>query len=727
MDLQGRETIGHKIASVTEPLVTFDNVGVEAGGRWLLRDISLSIGSSGLTFILGPNGAGKTLLLRIAHGLIAPTVGTVDWNGQPLQVARRRQAMVFQMPTLLRRTVLANVEYPLKTKGLKGAERRARALEALGWAELGPLAKQPARSLSGGEQQRLAVARAWAVGPDILLLDEPTANLDPTSTKRIEDLISLVQQDGTKIVMTSHDLGQARRLGNDILFLNRGRLVERGLASEFFTTPQTDAAKRFLQGELVPLRRKSAFLVLVCLCALVGWGAGKGERVKLGATTTFENSGLASHLLPMIEKATGVRVTLVINGTGQTLKLAERGDLDAILVHAKLREKAFVKAGLAIERSEIMWNEFVIVGPANDPAKISGLKSAAEALVRIEKAQSVFISRGDDSGTHLREMELWRSAKRDPKKFTPTWYRSSGSGMGTTLNIAVGAGGYALTDRATWLAFGNRAKHRILFEGDRRLINAYGFLLLNLNRHPHIKYEKARRLRDWLISPAGQKAITDFKIKGKQAYFRVATGYRTTVGHEPCCESHGDQQHDSLPPFQGVVVDEDHEQSSRRDQQRTFPAHDSYMPVDRGDGGPQTQGKSEVGDVGTDHVADRQIDGVALRRSYATHDHLGKRCAQPDNQRAHNYWGDLEMFGQAFSRGDGEIRTDREQGDATNERENCEHYWGWTLLVYLLAFPFWSGRVVFVSRGLSGFDVVGHRAQLWRDRLAFFDDTEKFR
>ena len=234
----------------SDTLVGFDGVGLDIKGRSILRELTFAISSENLTLILGPNGAGKSMLLRLIHSLIQPTAGTIRWVDETA-AHRDQQAMVFQKPVLLRRSVEANVAYPLKLKGHDKAGQATRAAEALDVAGLLDLAGQPARKLSGGEQQRLALARAWAIRPRLLLLDEPTAHLDPSSTKRIEDLVGLVKAGGTKVIMTCHDLAQARRLGDDVLFLNRGELVEVGVANAFFSEPTTDTARRFLAGDLI--------------------------------------------------------------------------------------------------------------------------------------------------------------------------------------------------------------------------------------------------------------------------------------------------------------------------------------------------------------------------------------------------------------------------------------------------------------------------------------------
>ena len=228
-----------------------EGVSYEVGGRALIRDVHCELRAGVRTVLLGPNGAGKSLLLRLCHGLLRPTRGHITWAGATARDTRRRQAMVFQRPVLLRRSAMANVAYPLALRGVARGERRARAARALKRAGLAALAERPARVLSGGEQQRLAIARAWVAEPEILFLDEPTSSLDPAATRAVEELILMVHAAGTKIVMTTHDLGQARRLGDEVLFLHGGRLIERGPAEAFFADPQTAEAAAFIKGDLL--------------------------------------------------------------------------------------------------------------------------------------------------------------------------------------------------------------------------------------------------------------------------------------------------------------------------------------------------------------------------------------------------------------------------------------------------------------------------------------------
>ncbi len=231
------------------PLVLEDLV-YEVGERRLLRGITAEIEAGLRTVILGPNGAGKSLLLRLCHGLLAPSHGRVEWRGLTAGAAIRDQAMVFQRPVMLRRSAAANVAYALAIRGVGRRLRWLRTGEMLARTGLTAKARVPARVLSGGEQQRLALARAWALAPQVLFLDEPTANLDPAATRAVEDVILEIQSSGTKIIMTTHDLGQARRLGQEILFLCEGRLVERNPADRFFAGPESPEAAAFIEGRL---------------------------------------------------------------------------------------------------------------------------------------------------------------------------------------------------------------------------------------------------------------------------------------------------------------------------------------------------------------------------------------------------------------------------------------------------------------------------------------------
>ncbi len=225
-----------------------EDVSFEAGGKRLIKDFSCRFEAGPRTVIIGPNGAGKSLLLRLCHGLIRPTAGRVRWQGAD---AAAKQAMVFQRPVMLRRSAAANVDYGLKLRGVPKQQRAAIVDDMLGRTGLRRLADRPARVLSFGEQQKLALARVWALKPEVLFLDEPTASLDPAATHAVEELIDAVHREGTRIVMTTHDLGQARRIADEVLFIHRGRLLERAPAARFFEKPQNDLAQAFVRGELL--------------------------------------------------------------------------------------------------------------------------------------------------------------------------------------------------------------------------------------------------------------------------------------------------------------------------------------------------------------------------------------------------------------------------------------------------------------------------------------------
>lgn len=230
--------------------LAFDRVGYRAAGTVLLDDVTFRLQSGTRSVILGPNGSGKSLSLRLAHGLLQPTSGKIAWSCDDARACALRQAMVFETPILLRRSARANVEYALSLHGVPRSERRVRAAEFLERTGLSSLAERRARVLSAGERQRLALARAWATAPEVLFLDEPTAALDPRATRAVEELILSIAQAGTKIVMTTHDLSQARRIAEDVLFFCEGRLLESGRADRFFETPESDEAQAFLRGDL---------------------------------------------------------------------------------------------------------------------------------------------------------------------------------------------------------------------------------------------------------------------------------------------------------------------------------------------------------------------------------------------------------------------------------------------------------------------------------------------
>ncbi len=241
--------------------------------------------------------------------------------------------------------------------------------------------------------------------------------------------------------------------------------------------------------------------------------------ITVASTTSTEQSGLFKHLLPIFEKKTGIQVRVVALGTGQALDMGKRGDADVVFVHAKALEEKFVAEGFGVKRFEVMYNDFVLVGPKSDPAKVGGTKDIVAALQKIKAAQAPFASRGDKSGTHFAELQLWKAAGVDMEKEKAAWYRSTGSGMGPTLNTAAGMNAYALTDRGTWLSFKNRGDLVISVQGDQRLFNQYGVILVNPAKHAHVKRADGQAFVDWVISPEGQKAIAEYKIGAEQLFF----------------------------------------------------------------------------------------------------------------------------------------------------------------------------------------------------------------
>ena len=262
--------------------------------------------------------------------------------------------------------------------------------------------------------------------------------------------------------------------------------------------------------------RLFAALALALLLAMPG--ARAGDFVTVASTTSTQNAGLFDHLLPLFEAETGIEVRVVAVGTGQALRLARNGDADLLLVHDTPSEEAFVADGYGSQRFDLMYNDFVVVGPAGDPAGIAGTDDAAAALAGIAAMKAPFVSRGDDSGTHRRERTLWAAAGVDPTGASGTWYREAGQGMGATLNTATMMEAYTLADRGTWLSMRGRLDLRILVEGDARLRNQYGVTLVSPERHPHVKAALARRFAEWLLSPAGQAAIDGFAIDGERLF-----------------------------------------------------------------------------------------------------------------------------------------------------------------------------------------------------------------
>lgn len=251
----------------------------------------------------------------------------------------------------------------------------------------------------------------------------------------------------------------------------------------------------------------------------VGVASAQDRFITVASTTSTEDSGLFGHLLPIFTAKTGIEVRVVAKGTGAAIKLAEAGDADVLFVHDQKSEEKFVADGFGVERFPVMYNDFVLVGPVADPAGIKGMTDIAAALKKIAGSESNFASRGDDSGTNKAELRLWKAADVDAKAVSGSWYRETGQGMGPTLNTAAGMGAYALTDRGTWIAFENKADMEIVVEGDDRLFNQYGVMLVNPEKHPHVKAADGQAFVDWLVSPEGQQEIANFKLNGKQLFF----------------------------------------------------------------------------------------------------------------------------------------------------------------------------------------------------------------
>lgn len=265
-------------------------------------------------------------------------------------------------------------------------------------------------------------------------------------------------------------------------------------------------------------------ILLLLLALLPTMPLQAQERsITIASTTSTEQSGLFGHILPEFTRATGIAVRVVALGTGQALDVGRRGDADVVFVHDRAAELRFLAEGFATRRDHVMFNDFVLVGPAADPAGISGLRDTAEALRRIAAARAPFVSRGDRSGTHAAELRLWQQAGVDPAAGRGAWYREIGQGMGPALNTSAAQGAYVLTDRGTWLAFRNRQELKILVEGDARLFNQYGVMLVNPQRHPHVKAADGQRFIDWILSEAGQRSIAGYQINGEQLFFPNAT------------------------------------------------------------------------------------------------------------------------------------------------------------------------------------------------------------
>lgn len=270
---------------------------------------------------------------------------------------------------------------------------------------------------------------------------------------------------------------------------------------------------------MTPTRRSALVGVASSLALLAALPAAAQDFITVASTTSTENSGLFGHILPIFQAETGIEVRVVSQGTGQALETGRRGDADVVFVHARAQEETFVAEGYGVQRFDVMYNDFVIVGPSDDPAGVRATDSAAGAMAAIAGAGASFASRGDDSGTHVAEQGLWAAAGIEP---AGDWYLSTGSGMGATLNTAAQVPAYALTDRGTWLSFANRGPLEIVSEGDPVLFNPYGIILVNPERHAHVKADLGQAFIDWIVSPEGQAAIASFQVGGEQLFFPSA-------------------------------------------------------------------------------------------------------------------------------------------------------------------------------------------------------------
>lgn len=264
---------------------------------------------------------------------------------------------------------------------------------------------------------------------------------------------------------------------------------------------------------------RKALFTLAALWWLTLAAAAEDRFILVQSTTSTQNSGLFDAILPQFTATTGIDVRVVAVGTGQAIRNAANGDGDVLFVHARAAEEKFVTDGHGVSRADVMYNDFVIVGPPEDPAGIAGMTDVVAALRKISAAEAAFASRGDDSGTHKAEMRLWQEAGVDAAAASGTWYRETGSGMGATLNTGTGMRAYVMTDRATWIAFGNKGDHGIMVEGDPRLFNQYGIVLVNPSKHPGVKADLGQQFIDWVLSPAGQDAIAAYEVDGQQLFF----------------------------------------------------------------------------------------------------------------------------------------------------------------------------------------------------------------
>jgi tungstate transport system substrate-binding protein len=267
------------------------------------------------------------------------------------------------------------------------------------------------------------------------------------------------------------------------------------------------------------MKRRALLAAAIAAIAIASPAAAQGKSIVVASTTSTEQSGLFKHILPLFEQKSGIKVRVVAQGTGQALDMGRRGDADVVFVHDRTAELKFIDDGYGIDRREVMYNDFIVVGPSADPAKVKGSKDTVDSLKKIAAAKALFASRGDKSGTHAAELRFWKTAGIDLAAGKGSWYRETGSGMGPTLNTAAAMNAYALTDRGTWLSFKNRQSLVIAVEGDQKLFNQYGVMLVNPEKHKHVKKALGMAFVDWITSPEGQAAIASYKINGQQLFF----------------------------------------------------------------------------------------------------------------------------------------------------------------------------------------------------------------
>jgi tungstate transport system substrate-binding protein len=273
----------------------------------------------------------------------------------------------------------------------------------------------------------------------------------------------------------------------------------------------------------MPTRR---YLIAAALAAVVlvpPASFAQDKSIVIASTTSTQDSGLFEYLLPIVKQKTGITVKVVAQGTGQALDTGRRGDADVVFVHAKSAEEKFLAEGQGVKRFPVMYNDFVLIGPKSDPAKVKGMKDVTKAFQTIKDKQASFISRGDRSGTHIAELKLWQESGNDIEKDKGFWYKSIGQGMGAALNTAQASNAYVLSDRGTWIHFKNKGDLGIVVEGDKRMFNQYGVILVNPDKHPNVKKELGQQFIDWLVSPEGQKAIANYKIDGQQLFYPNAS------------------------------------------------------------------------------------------------------------------------------------------------------------------------------------------------------------